>query len=118
MSGDVFAASSIPNFLGSIAWEFYAALVNWDTLGDNGGTTLSFIVRPLVQISIETMGQRIKPHKPVVQVQCSAIPFGVSDIVFPHAGLMLSPWTDEAFQNAEWSIPNPEISGIAVNHES
>jgi hypothetical protein len=64
------------------------------------------------------MGQRIKPHKPVVQVQCGAIPFGVSDIVFPHADLMLSPWTDEAFQNAEWSIPSAEISGIAVNHES
>jgi hypothetical protein len=48
MSGDVFAASSIPNFLESVAWEFYAVLVNWDPLGDSEGTTLSFIVRPLV----------------------------------------------------------------------
>lgn len=116
--GYAFPASSIPDFLGSIAWEFYAILTDGGPIDENEWSTLSFIVRPLVQISIEAMGQRIKPHKPVVQVQCDAIPFNISDIIFPHTDLILSPWSDEAFQNAEWSIPSAEISGIAANHES
>src|SRR2546430_2816845 len=35
-----------------------------------------------------------------------------------HDALPICPWTDDAFLNADWSIPSSEISGIAENDVS
>src|SRR2546430_6645126 len=35
-----------------------------------------------------------------------------------HDALPICPWTDDAFLNADWSIPSSGISGIAVNDVS
>ena len=107
----VFAASSIPDFLVSAVMDYYITVATWDFQSDG-------VERPLLQMSLKSGGQIVIPHKPAVQVECGAMPFGISDIVFPHDMFMTTPWTDDAVLNVEWSIPSSTISGIAVNDQS
>jgi hypothetical protein len=104
-NSSLFAALSIPDFMAAAMWYYYSTVSDWRLTSTNRLSLLFEVQRPLLQVSLETGGQVVVSHKPAVQVECGAMPFGVSDIVFPHHLFITTPWTENAFLNAQWSIP-------------
>lgn len=104
-NNSLFAASSIPNFMASAICNYYSTVCEWRLSSTNDLSPLNEAQRPLLQVSLETGGQVVVSRKPAVQVECGAMPFGVSDVIFPHDLFMTTPWSETAFLNAQWSIP-------------
>jgi hypothetical protein len=97
----LFAASAIPDFLASAIWAYYTTVGGWQLPGSNDLSPLRDVDRPLLRVSLESGGQLVNPRKPGVQVECGAMPFGVSDVVFPYDLFMTSPGTDYPFLDAD-----------------